>query len=192
MGSITFLVTVNDSWKWDPPISNDTCMVTVKTDPLYPKTPLNKSEPVMVGSCDNGPLVYNINSDGAVFLTFHSSVILDASPYLHHSLEWELPAAHKTTILSYTGVLAARLCHWGLQRGLSHDLLLVLHSGLEYQQSRYAKLFSSHNLSACKNLVATLTCTPAYPCSSTQTLWPTCEASFSCDQCYLSGCCEPD
>lgn len=80
MGSITFLVTVNDSWKWDPPISNDTCMVTVKTDPLYPKTPLNKSEPVMVGSCDNGPLVYNINSDGAVFLTFHSSVILDASP----------------------------------------------------------------------------------------------------------------
>lgn len=78
--SITFLVTVNDTWKWDPPIYNDTCMVTVKTNPLYPNTPRNKSENIMVGSCDNGPLMFSVNSASSVFLTFHSSVILDASP----------------------------------------------------------------------------------------------------------------
>ena len=44
--SITFLVTVNDTWKWDPPIYNDTCMVTVKTNPLLPNRPLNKTEKV--------------------------------------------------------------------------------------------------------------------------------------------------
>lgn len=82
--SITFLVTVNDTWKWDPPISNDTCMVTIKTNPLYPNTPLNKSQNIMVGNCDHGPLVFSVNSDGkgksSVFLTFHSSVVEDASP----------------------------------------------------------------------------------------------------------------
>lgn len=84
VASITFLVTVNDTWKWDPPIENGTCMVTVKTYPIYPNTSLNKSENIMVGDCDNGPLIYTVNSDGqekaSVYLTFHSSVIEDASP----------------------------------------------------------------------------------------------------------------
>ncbi len=83
MTSVTFLVTVNDTWKWDPPIENDTCMVTIKTNPLYPNTPLNKTDNIMVGDCDNGPLVFTINSDdksSSLFLTFHSSVIEDASP----------------------------------------------------------------------------------------------------------------
>lgn len=84
VSSITFLVTVNDTWKWNPPIENDTCMVTVKTNPLYPNTPLNKTENVIVGDCDSGPLVYAVNSvdkdKASVFLTFHSSVVLDASP----------------------------------------------------------------------------------------------------------------
>ena len=74
---------MNDTWKWDPPISNDTCMVTIKTNPLYPDTPLNKSEKIRVGDCDSGPLVYIINAiknSSSVFLTFHSSVIEDASP----------------------------------------------------------------------------------------------------------------
>lgn len=84
VGSITFLVTVNDTWKWNPPIDNDTCMVTVKTNALYPDTPLNKTENIVVGDCDSGPLVFTVNSDGkdkaSVYLTFHSSVVLDASP----------------------------------------------------------------------------------------------------------------
>lgn len=80
VSSITFLVTVNDTWKWDPPISNDTCMVTIKTNSIAPNTPRNKSENIMVGNCDNGPLVYTANSASSIFLTFYSSVVLDASP----------------------------------------------------------------------------------------------------------------
>ena len=81
--TVSFLITVNDTWKYDPPLYNDTCMVTIRTNPLYPDTPLNKSENIMVGECDNGPMVYTISGQGqksSIFLTFYSSVILDASP----------------------------------------------------------------------------------------------------------------
>lgn len=84
VSAITLLVTVNDTWKWDPPISNDTCMVTIRTGSIFPNTPLNKSANIMVGDCDNGPLVYTASVDDkgsiSVMLTFHSSVIEDASP----------------------------------------------------------------------------------------------------------------
>ncbi len=89
---MTFLITVNDTWKWDPPIENDTCMVTIKTYPIHPNTSLNKSENLMVGDCDHGPLIYsvNANTDGSssIYLTFHSSVINDASPPAC-TIEWD-------------------------------------------------------------------------------------------------------
>ena len=83
MESVSFLITVNDTWKYDPPISNDTCLVTIKTYPISPDMPRKKSENIQIGDCDNGPLVYNVNGHGkksSIFLTFYSSVILDASP----------------------------------------------------------------------------------------------------------------
>ena len=77
-------MTVNDSWKYDPPISNDTCMATIKTFPIAPDTPKNKSQIIQVGDCDHGPLTYSVNENGdtqsSIFLTFYSSVIEDASP----------------------------------------------------------------------------------------------------------------
>ncbi|XP_045156403.1 uncharacterized protein LOC123522933 [Mercenaria mercenaria] len=74
---VRFLVTVNDTWA-DPP----GCIATIAT----PVVPVNKSENIMVGSCDHGPIEYTFLSPGmnnnkyTVSLTFHSSVIEDASP----------------------------------------------------------------------------------------------------------------
>ena len=44
--TVTFLVNVNNTYKHIPPFDNSsyTCATTVKTDPLSPDTPLNKSE----------------------------------------------------------------------------------------------------------------------------------------------------
>jgi len=85
-------VCVNDTWKYNPPISNDTCMATVKTPPLAPDKLKNKSENVQVGDCDHGPLVYHVNENGdsqsSIYLTFYSSVILDASPPAC-TIEWD-------------------------------------------------------------------------------------------------------
>ncbi|XP_076472001.1 uncharacterized protein LOC143301527 [Babylonia areolata] len=76
---IRFLVTVNDTW--DP----DGCMETVATPFLQGGKKNGQS--IRVGRCDHGPLVFTVqqgSSDGVskmnVFLTFHSSVIEDASP----------------------------------------------------------------------------------------------------------------
>ncbi|XP_019864463.1 PREDICTED: uncharacterized protein LOC109593807 [Amphimedon queenslandica] len=72
--SLTFLVCVNDTW--------GNCITTVKTPPIKPNTPWNKSENIMVGDCDHGPLLYTVqqNKGGAdVVVTFYSSVIEDAS-----------------------------------------------------------------------------------------------------------------
>ncbi|KAK7474102.1 hypothetical protein BaRGS_00034631 [Batillaria attramentaria] len=78
---IRFLVTVNDTW--DP----DGCMATVVTPMLISGKEYNESGQIQVGSCDHGPLVFNVqkgSDDGVskmqVDLTFHSSVIEDASP----------------------------------------------------------------------------------------------------------------
>ena len=63
--SVTFLVNVNNTYKHVPPFDNTsyTCATTVKTDPLSPDTPLNKSEKIMMGNCDNGSLIFTIHSD---------------------------------------------------------------------------------------------------------------------------------
>ena len=91
VSGVTFLVTVNDTWKWNPPIQNDTCMVTIKTESLSPDMPLNKSH-IMVGDCDSGPLVYSVRKGGSgeasIYLTFHSSVIEDASPPIC-DIQWD-------------------------------------------------------------------------------------------------------
>lgn len=81
IASITFLVTVNDTYEWIPPFDNSSyaCMVTVKTIPLSPDTPMNKTASFTLGNCDNGSLVFTINSDergkSTVVPTFQSTRI---------------------------------------------------------------------------------------------------------------------
>ena len=58
--SVTFLVTVNDTWY--PNEYNTTCLQTVKTPPLHPNIPYNESQSIQVGKCDHGPLTYTIGS----------------------------------------------------------------------------------------------------------------------------------
>ncbi|KAK7098505.1 hypothetical protein V1264_002781 [Littorina saxatilis] len=78
---VRFLVTVNDTW--DP----NGCMATVATPFLVAGMIHNETGQIQVGSCDHGPLDFSVqqgSDDGYskmhVFLTFHSSVIEDASP----------------------------------------------------------------------------------------------------------------
>ncbi|XP_021359269.1 uncharacterized protein LOC110454209 [Mizuhopecten yessoensis] len=78
--SVTFLVTVNDTW--DP----NGCIATVKTPPLKPNVKYNHTEQIHVGSCDHGPLDFRVSSLNdsvnamTVDLVFHSSVVEDADP----------------------------------------------------------------------------------------------------------------
>ncbi|XP_060066574.1 uncharacterized protein LOC132546864 [Ylistrum balloti] len=78
--SVTFLITVNDTW--DP----NGCIATVKTPPLKPNVKYNRTEQIHVGSCDHGPLNYRVSalndsiSAMKVDLVFHSSVVEDADP----------------------------------------------------------------------------------------------------------------
>ncbi len=55
--SLTFLISVNDSW--------GDCIATVKTYPIRSNTPLNKSQNIQVGNCDNGPLEFRVTQDGS-------------------------------------------------------------------------------------------------------------------------------
>ncbi|XP_071166074.1 uncharacterized protein [Mytilus edulis] len=75
VNSVTFLLTVNDTW--------GDCIHTVKTPAVVPG---KKSQSIPVGKCDHGPLEFSVQpaTDGyslmSVHITFHSSVIVDASP----------------------------------------------------------------------------------------------------------------
>lgn len=95
IGGLVFLVCVNDTW--------GNCMTTVKTPAIKPDTPWNKSENILVGDCDHGPLLFTASKserekwevpnscvillslsfftvgDVVVDVTFYSSVIEDAS-----------------------------------------------------------------------------------------------------------------
>lgn len=62
--SVTFLVTVNDTWY--PDEYGTTCLQTVKTPPLRPNMPYNESQPIQVGKCDHGPLTYKIGSEDSL------------------------------------------------------------------------------------------------------------------------------
>lgn len=70
---ITFLVMVNNTYKWIPPFDNSSyqCATTVKSGPLSPNTPVNKTEITVLGNCDNGSLVFTVRSDNQG----HSSVV---------------------------------------------------------------------------------------------------------------------
>ncbi|XP_048733964.1 uncharacterized protein LOC125650062 isoform X1 [Ostrea edulis] len=75
VSSLQFLVTVNTTF-------ND-CIATIKTPWLKPGS---KGEKIYVGGCDEGPLNVSVGPEETdsnsmyVHLTFHSSVIEDASP----------------------------------------------------------------------------------------------------------------
>jgi len=58
--SITFLLTVNDTWYPDEH-PGKTCLHTVKTPPIKPDVPWNESVNIAVGECDHGPLTYTIS-----------------------------------------------------------------------------------------------------------------------------------
>ncbi|KAH3836630.1 uncharacterized protein LOC127877663 isoform X1 [Dreissena polymorpha] len=78
---VRFLITVNDTWA-EPP----GCITTVATPMIAPNLPYNKSQSILVGDCDRGPIQYTYTTPGkdgnkfTVDLTFYSSVIEDASP----------------------------------------------------------------------------------------------------------------
>ena len=77
LSDITFLVMVNNTYKWIPPFDNSSyeCATTVKTGPLSPNTPANKTEVTVLGNCDNGSLVFTVHSDdqgSSVVPVFHS------------------------------------------------------------------------------------------------------------------------
>ncbi|XP_067655926.1 uncharacterized protein [Haliotis asinina] len=82
-----FLVTVNDTW------DENGCIDTIATPMLLSGVKYNLSDAFSVGSCDRGPLRFNVQklqgqrTSMQVDLTFYSSVIEDASPPTC-SLQW--------------------------------------------------------------------------------------------------------
>ncbi|XP_069136863.1 uncharacterized protein [Argopecten irradians] len=78
--TVTFLVTVNDTW--DP----SGCISTVKTPPLKPNVRYNHSQQIQVGSCDHGPIDFRVSAlndsinAATIHVVFHSSVVEDADP----------------------------------------------------------------------------------------------------------------
>ena len=62
--SVTFLVTVNDTWY--PDEFNKTCMATVKTPALQPGVKYNDTMQIHVGDCDHGPLMFTLSDDGTL------------------------------------------------------------------------------------------------------------------------------
>ncbi len=59
--SVTFLLTVNDTWYPDEYHKN--CLQTVKTPPLRPNQQRNKTQSIDVGVCDQGPLIYTATDE---------------------------------------------------------------------------------------------------------------------------------
>ncbi len=60
--SVTFLLTVNDTWY--PDEYHKKCLQTVKTPPLQPDQQWNKTKSIAVGVCDHGPLLYTVTDEG--------------------------------------------------------------------------------------------------------------------------------
>ena len=70
---MTFLICVNDTW--------GDCIATVKTPEIKPNTPWNKSDNILVGNCDHGPLIYKVQREGGRGLSdrYQSSADLSLS-----------------------------------------------------------------------------------------------------------------
>lgn len=62
--SVTFLITVNDTWY--PDEYNKTCMETVRSPALKPGVKYNESMQIHVGDCDHGPLMFTLSDDGMI------------------------------------------------------------------------------------------------------------------------------
>lgn len=58
VASVTFLLTVNDTWY--PDEYNETCLQTVKTPPIRPNGKWNESRSIQVGKCDYGALTFQV------------------------------------------------------------------------------------------------------------------------------------
>lgn len=105
--SVTFLIDVNNTYKHIPPFDNSsyTCVTTIKTDPLYPNTPLNKSEKIMMGNCDNGSLLFTIHTDDkgntSVIPAYYSTFIVGtANPWtcnINWNYRYRLPSLTRGT-----------------------------------------------------------------------------------------------
>ena len=75
--SVTFLVTVNDTWY--PDEYNKTCMATVKSPALQPGVKYNNTMQIYVGECDHGPLMFTLSDDGilpCLLICTHINVML--------------------------------------------------------------------------------------------------------------------
>ncbi|XP_062502722.1 uncharacterized protein LOC134179782 [Corticium candelabrum] len=83
---VQFLVSVNDTWY--PDEYHKLCIATVKTPQLRPNEKPNMTNSIQVGACDHGPLVFSVQGT-QLDITFHSSVIEDASPP-SCSINWNL------------------------------------------------------------------------------------------------------
>ena len=120
--SVTFLV--NEQTPFDN--SSYTCATT---DPLSPETPLNKSEKIMMGNCDNGSLIFTIHSDEkgntSVAVSYTSTFIATAYTwtctidwnYAYHVPSQTMRSAcflvaslQAPLVQSSTGMLIYRIC----------------------------------------------------------------------------------
>ena len=86
--SVTFLVTVNDTWE------TGGCLETVKTPPIRPDTPWNESQSITVGKCDHGPLTYTLTHIGKKTTTLQMHCTIDID--MNESTSWPplLGSAH--------------------------------------------------------------------------------------------------
>ena len=76
--SISFILTVNDTWMGNstPP---STCFAYVVTPLLPANETFKNASHQQVGTCDQGPLIWNA-TDRGLLVQFMSSNIMDASP----------------------------------------------------------------------------------------------------------------
>ena len=79
--SVTFLVTVNDTWY--PVEYNKTCMATVRSPALKPGVKYNETMQIHVEECDHGPLMFTLSDDGTFICNLYSlyTCMQDISPY---------------------------------------------------------------------------------------------------------------
>ena len=83
--SVSFLVTVNDTWWPGVGPGGDTCIKTVKTPPIPPNQPWNESKSIDVGKCDHGPLTYTLTNISEKYITLvlaiKRSMLRDHKPF---------------------------------------------------------------------------------------------------------------
>ncbi|XP_052279716.1 uncharacterized protein LOC127877663 isoform X2 [Dreissena polymorpha] len=104
---VRFLITVNDTWA-EPP----GCITTVATPMIAPNLPYNKSQSILVGDCDRGPIQYTYTTPDR-----RSDLLLVGyrrrqSAHLFIVVERNLPGAE--TIRQFAPGPSSGLLHYGL------------------------------------------------------------------------------